>query len=134
MLATRTRIRTQTALNDLVKALGEAKGEQAHLRSLLEAGSHNAVASRPEALYGAIQRRLDELQECRFALEVAIRHFDDGMPVERVAPLATWMKKYGRGAAALRRYEVYLMTQHGVLPSSPPTAGEHDEVAFGRRR
>ena len=112
MPMTRTRTRTQTALNSIVEALARVKGEEAHLRKMLEARATALQGGAPDALAASIERRLLAVTEQREAIELTLKHFDQSLPIGRIAPSDVWLKAHGRGKKALRNYESKLLSEN----------------------
>ena len=96
MAFTMTRTRTQTALTKLLTLV--ANGELAFGEGRL------ADEPVPGALPVGLARRRAELLASRDALYVTVRQFDRELDSASVGVAEDWLKPYGRGVAARRRY------------------------------
>lgn len=101
MALTMTRNRTQTALTKLAERVAAVHGELAYIEGRLADGTQ----AMPERLREGLERRRDELLTLRGALYVTLRQFDPGLDPTAIGTVEDWLKPYGRGLAARRRYE-----------------------------
>lgn len=112
MAVTRTRTRTQSALNALAKLIAETHGELQVLESLLrpaEADGGKVLRQRKavEVAVGAPERleaRKHRLVADRDALYATLRQFDAELDPTTIGVSFEWLKKFGRGQASVRRY------------------------------
>jgi hypothetical protein len=97
MALTRTRTRTQTALNKLAELVANINGELEAIERLL-----------PEHIrYGeALEARRRKLEVDRDALYLTLKQFDAELDPNEIGTLDDWMRPYGRRGAktALLRY------------------------------
>ena len=99
MALTMTRTRNQTTLNKLAQRVAEIHDELAVLELL------QAETSEPQS---ALVSRVAEVQEHRDALYATLRQFDPTLDPTAIGRSDKWLKEYGRGNAALRRYRASL--------------------------
>ena len=99
MALTMTRTRTQTALTKLAERVANVHGELAYLEWRL-AASGSEVALR-ERLGG----RRGELLDAREALYITLRQFDPALDPQTIGTLDAWLRPFGRGNPAMKRYE-----------------------------
>jgi hypothetical protein len=117
MALTMTRTRTQTALTKLAERVANVHGELAYLEGRL------AAAALEESRREAFAKRRRELLEAREALYLTLRQFDPRLDPASIGTLADWIRPFGRGRVAAKRYEAALQssTSKGipVIPTSP---------------
>lgn len=101
MALTRTRNRTQKALTSFATLLANVNGELAYIAKRLQ----EVQGALREALL-ARERRLRADQD---ALFVTIRQFDPELDPAVVGTAEDWLWPFGRGKAAVRRYEATLL-------------------------
>ncbi len=99
MALTMTRTRNQTTLNKLVQRIAEIHDELAVLERLL--------TEIPEQ-QAALVSRMSEVQGHRDALYATLKQFDPSLDPTAIGRSDKWLKAYGRGKAALRRYRANL--------------------------
>ena len=98
MALTMTRNRTQTALTKLAERVASVHGELAYVDGRL-------AGDLPEPLREGLARRRGELVELREALYVTLRQFDSALDPTAIGATEEWLRLYGRGNAARKRYE-----------------------------
>jgi hypothetical protein len=98
MALSQTRCRNQTTLTKLATRVATVHGELAYVEGRL------AGELAPELREG-LARRLGELLELREALYVTLRRFDATLDPTTIGTVEDWLKPFGRGIAARRRYE-----------------------------
>lgn len=104
-----TRNRTQTALTKLATRVACVHGELAYVEGRL-------ADDLPEPLREGLARRRGELVELRAALYVTLRQFDPALDPTAIGATEEWLRPYGRGIAARRRYVGALrLTPHGTV-------------------
>lgn len=103
MALTMTRNRTQTTLTKLAERVACVHGELAYLEGRL-------ADDLPEPLREGLARRRGELAELREALYVTVRQFDTALAPTAIRTSEEWLRPYGRGLAARRRYEVIVLS------------------------
>ncbi len=112
MALTMTRTRTQTALTKLVTLVAKTHGELAfvdeQLQALLGAGRTapglpRSAADRERLREGLLRRR-QELLTARDALYLTLRQFDSALEPTAIGATEDWLRTFGRGLAARRRY------------------------------
>jgi hypothetical protein len=112
MALTMTRTRTQTALTKLVTLAANVHGELAfveeHLQALLGGstrarGLPRSTADR-EQVREALQHRRQELLTTRDALYLTLKQFDPALEPKCIGETQDWLRPFGRGLAAKRRY------------------------------
>lgn len=101
MALTMTRNRTQTTLSKLAERVASVHGELAYVERRLADGTQEM----PVGLREGLERRRGELVELREALYVTLRQFDPALDPTCIGSTDGWLKPYGRGLAARRRYE-----------------------------
>lgn len=101
MALTMTRNRTQTALTKLAERVVAVHGELVYVEGRL---ADDLSGSLREGL----ARRRGELVELREALYVTLRQFDPALDPTAIGATDEWLKPYGRGTAARKRYEAAL--------------------------
>jgi hypothetical protein len=113
MALTMTRTRTQTALSSLVLLVANVHGElafvegqQADASVRLAAGGVKRDESAEAASWkqAALERRRAALLVTRDALYVTLRQFDPTLDPTTVGTAEDWLKPFGQGMAAKRRY------------------------------
>jgi hypothetical protein len=97
-----TRTRTQTALTKLLTLVANVQGELAFVEGRLA----DATAA---AFQEGLERRRDQLMASRDALYLTVRQFDPEIDPTSIWMADDWMKPFGRGMAARRRYERALL-------------------------
>lgn len=95
-----TRNRTQTTLTKLAERVASVHGELAYVEGRLAA---ELAAETREGL----ARRRDELLTLKDALYVTLRQFDPGLDPRTIGATDEWLRPFGRGRAARRRYEAW---------------------------
>lgn len=100
MALTRTRNRTQTALTSFATLLANVNGELAYI--------DRRLAEVEGALRDAFVARQNKLRADRDALFTTVRQFDAELDPAVVGEAQDWLKPFGRGKAAVRRYEEVL--------------------------
>ena len=98
MALSQTRCRNQTTLTKLATRVASVHGELAYVEGRLDGDL------RPELRQGLTRRR-GELLEIREALYVTLRQFDPALDPTAIGTVEDWLKQYGRGVAARRRYD-----------------------------
>ena len=98
MALTMTRTRTQTALTKLATCLANINGELELLEAVLPAQQQGAARL-------GMERRRAELQADRGALQMTLRVFDPNLDPAHIGAVQSWLKPFGRGKAAVRRYQ-----------------------------
>jgi hypothetical protein len=115
MAVTRTRTRTQSALTKIAELIAEAHGELRVLAELEEqvqqgmAGDGDGRRRKkcrpaPETVLAGIAARRADVERTRDALYVTLRQFDPTLDPRRVGESFVWLREFGRGSAAARRY------------------------------
>lgn len=121
MALTMTRTRTQTALTKLVTLVASTHGELAfvdeQLRALLGVGKTargllRSAADR-ERLESGLQRRRQELLAAKDALYLTLRQFDPALEPTAIGTTEDWLRPFGRGLAARRRYVAGFVVRTG---------------------
>lgn len=100
MALTMTRTRTQTTLTKLVTLLANLNGELVFLAAL-----ERRQGAAADARSGSVTRRLIKLRADRNAVLITLRQFDPELDVDAVGCAADWLKPFGRGRVAAKRYE-----------------------------
>ncbi len=98
---TMTRNRTQTTLTKLAKKVASVHGELAYVERRL-------ADDIPGPLREALACRRGELVEMREALYVTVRQFDPALDPKAIGATDEWLRPYGRGLVARKRYETAL--------------------------
>lgn len=98
MALTMTRTRTQTALTKIATKLANVNGELTFAKAALQ--SDVSVATRQ-----GLERRRAELLADRHALHATLVVYDETLDLSTVGELYDWLKPYGRGMAAMKRYK-----------------------------
>lgn len=98
MALSQTRCRNQTTLTKLATRVASVHGELAYVEGRL------ADNLGPELREGLARQR-GELMEIREALYVTLRQFDPALDPTAIGTAEDWLKPYGRGMAARKRYE-----------------------------
>jgi hypothetical protein len=129
MALTMRRTRTQTALTKLAELVACIHGELAFVELLLAAPS--AADARP-----GLERRRDMLQASRDALYLTVMQFDPDIDPGSIGTSDAWLKPFGRGVAARKRYQVSFgflrfVTGNPLLPASTKL---HVAKGKGRKR
>jgi len=109
---TMTRTRTQTTLTKLATRVANVHGELEFVQARM------AAALTPEVLVGLARKR-DELTEARDALYVTLRQFDPELDPSRIGALNDWLKPFGRGKPAVKRWEDMLVGTELSRPGLP---------------
>ncbi len=117
MAVTRTRTRTQSALTKIAELIAEAHGElrvltelEEQVRQEMVGGGGGGVCRRkkaglaPEAVLAGIAARRANVERTRNALYSTLRQFDPTLDPRRVGESFVWLREFGRGSAAARRY------------------------------
>jgi hypothetical protein len=97
---TMTRTRTQTALTKLAERIANAHGELAFVEEQLG----KWATGRAGEVGRGLEHRHAELVAARDALYATVRQFDPSLAPESIGAAEEWLKPFGRGAAAQRRY------------------------------
>lgn len=95
MALTMTRTRNQTTLTKLVQRAAEIHDELAVLERLM------AEAMERQA---ALVSRMAEVRGHRESLYATLKQFDPALDPTAIGRSNQWLREYGRGKAALRRY------------------------------
>lgn len=103
MALTMTRTRTQTTLTKLAELVANVHGELAFVEGRLA----EAVGG---ALREGLERRRDELLASRDALYETLRQFDPAVDATSIGTAEGWLKPFGRGKAARKRYCAALLS------------------------
>lgn len=101
MALSQSRCRNQTTLTKLATRVASVHGELAYVEGRL------AGDVTPELREGLARRR-GELLELREALYVTLRRFDATLDPTAIGTVEDWLKPFGRGWAARRRYDARL--------------------------
>lgn len=112
MALTMTRTRTQTTLTKLASLVANTHGELAFVEEQLQAltGAGATVPPLPRSaadrqrLESGLLRRRQELLAARDALYVTLRQFDPALDLAAIGETQDWLRPFGRGLAARRRY------------------------------
>lgn len=104
MALTMTRTRTQTTLTKLSERVANVHGELSYIEGRLD-------DELPENLREGLARRREELLVLRAALYEVFRRYDARLDPTSIGTLDWWLKPYGRGHAAAKRYEANLTTK-----------------------
>jgi hypothetical protein len=110
MALTMTRNRTQTTLVKLATRVANAHGELAFIEARLAEVTGAGANERGAATAEALMRRRGELLVSRDALYVTLRQFDPELDPALIGAVSDWLKPFGRGKAASRRWEASLLT------------------------
>jgi hypothetical protein len=110
MALTMTRTRNQTTLTKLAELVANVHGELAFVEARLAEGP----AAMAGALRVGLERRRGELLASRAALYQTVRQFDPAVDPRSIRTAEAWLKPFGRGQAARRRY----CTEHAI-PCGP---------------
>lgn len=103
MALTMTRTRTQTALTRLAQRVALVHGELSYLEA--------RMAEEPAGdLLERLARRRNEVLAQREALYITIRQFDPELDPSAIGTTVEWLKPFGRGRAARKRYDTKLTT------------------------
>lgn len=97
MAMTMTRTRTQTALTKLATKLANVNGELTFAEAALQSADSPATRQ-------GLERRRAELLADRDALLATLTVFDKTLDLSTVGALYDWLKPYGRGMPAMKRY------------------------------
>lgn len=108
MALTMTRNRTQTTLTKLAERVASVHGELAYVEGRLDTG----LAGLPAKLREGLARRRGELVALREVLYVTLRQFDPALDPSAIGTTEEWLKPFGRGMAARKRYDTKLTTSH----------------------
>lgn len=122
MALTMTRTRTQTTLTKLAERVATVHGELAYVEGRLS-------GELPDNLREGLERRHAELMVLREALYMVVRRHSPKLDPTSIGTLERWLKPYGRGTAAKRRYDEdcagngrQLMVRKSAPPlGSPPS-------------
>jgi hypothetical protein len=96
-----TRNRTQTTLTKLAERVASVHGELAYVEGRLA----DATPGQSDELREGLVRRRDELLTLKDALYLTLRQFDPRLEPTTIGATEEWLKPFGRGLAARRRYE-----------------------------
>ena len=102
MALSQTRCRNQTTLTKLATRIASVHGELTYVEGRLDGDL------RPEVREGLARRR-GALLEIRAALYVTLRQFDPALDPTAIGMVEDWLKPFGRGLAAKKRYEAGLL-------------------------
>jgi hypothetical protein len=99
-----TRTRTQTTLTKLVELVANVHGELAFIEGRLAAGTGQPDEAATARFCAWLDRRHAELQMARDALYLTVQQFDPQLDPTTIGEAEDWLKPYGRGKSAQRRY------------------------------
>lgn len=111
MALTMTRNRTQTALTKLAERVASVHGELAYVDGRL-------AGDLPEPLREGLARRRGELVELREALYLTLQQFDPGLDPKAIGATDEWLRPYGRGMTAKKRYEAAVLRRTAPVAAS----------------
>ncbi len=101
MALSQSRCRNQTTLTKLATRVASVHGELAYVEGRLGDGLEAELRE-------GLARRRGELLRLREALYVTLQQFDAALDPTAIGWVDDWLKPYGRGLAARKRYEAAL--------------------------
>lgn len=115
MALSQSRCRNQTTLTKLATRVASVHGELAYVEGRLG-------AKLQAQLREGLERRRGQLLEAREALYVTLRQFDPALDPSAIGMVEDWLKPFGRGLAAKKRYEAGLL-QGASVPLGAERSG-----------